>query len=194
MSDRRPHWTDDLIEAVYAELPAKAYQVEPDSWEVHRIIAAVEDWVLSAPIFDLYLSRKHAPDKAAIERVRELCKQPLFSGATAWVRVEDIEQALDGADSPPLRGEVVAELNGDLLLRIIKANRDNPHRPCDCGSRAPNCEVCDERWPCTDATVAQVLAKPYLNARPYGQPDPWREGYNQALREVRDTLMDGNHE
>jgi len=28
----------------------------------------------------------------------------------------------------------------------------------------------------------------------HGQPDPWREGYNQALREVRDTLMDGNHE
>ena len=98
------------------------------------------------------------------------------------------------ADSPPLRGEVVAELNGDLLLRIIEANRDNPHRPCDCGSRAPNCEVCDERWPCPDATVAQVLAKPYLNARPHGQPDPWREGYNQALREVRDTLMEGNHE
>ena len=72
MSERRPHWTDDLIEAVYAELPAKKYQVEPDSWEVHRIIAAVEDWVLSAPIFDLYLSRKHAPDKAAIQRVREL--------------------------------------------------------------------------------------------------------------------------
>jgi len=72
MSERRSHWTDDLIEAVYAELPAKKYQVEPDSWEVHRIIAAVEDWVLSAPIFDLYLSRKHAPDKAAIQRVREL--------------------------------------------------------------------------------------------------------------------------
>ena len=28
----------------------------------------------------------------------------------------------------------------------------------------------------------------------HGQPDSWREGYNQALREVRDTLMDGNHE
>ena len=56
------------------------------------------------------------------------------------------------------------------------------------------CEVCDERWPCTEATVAQVLAKPYLNARPHGQPDPWREGYNQALREVRDTLMDESHE
>ena len=26
MSERRPHWTDDLIEAVYAELPAKKYQ------------------------------------------------------------------------------------------------------------------------------------------------------------------------
>jgi len=44
------------------------------------------------------------------------------------------------------------------------------------------------------STIQRVLAKPYLNARPHGQPDPWREGYNQALREVRDTLMDRSHE
>jgi hypothetical protein len=65
---------------------------------------------------------------------------------------------------------------------------DSTHRPCDCGADSPNCEVCDERWPCTEATVAQVLAKPYLNARPHGQPDQWREGYNQALREIRRVL------
>jgi hypothetical protein len=45
-----------------------------------------------------------------------------------------------------------------------------------------------------EEAVERVLAKPYLNARPHGQPDPWREGYNQALREVRDTLMDRSHE
>jgi len=101
MSERRPHWTDDLIEAVYAELPAKKYQVEPDSWEVHRIIAAVEDWVLSAPIFDLYLSRKHAPDKAAIQRVRERAGGPIPAVHGDWMAgyaaaMRDILSALDG--------------------------------------------------------------------------------------------------
>ena len=105
MTDRRrAWWTDDLIEAVYAELPAKKYQVEPDSWEVHRIIAAVEDWVLSAPIFDLYLSRKHAPDRAAIERVlklcanRQRCLDPAIKHPTAIsiISIDEVLQALDG--------------------------------------------------------------------------------------------------
>ena len=69
MTERRPHWDDDLIEAVrYA-----AHDWGPKSnLDTYAVIAAVEDWVLSAPIFDLYLSRKHAPDKAAIARVRHL--------------------------------------------------------------------------------------------------------------------------
>ena len=144
MTERRPHWDDDLIRSVHRVSPVSMLMPPND---VYAIIAAVED----------HLKAKR-------------------------------DSALGGADSTPLRGEVVAELNGDLLLRIIKANRDNPHRICDCGSGAPNCEVCDERWPCTEATVAQVLAKPYLNARPHGQPDQWREGYNQALREIRRVL------
>lgn len=69
--ERRAHWSDDLIDAV-----RDAVDVEfDDIWKLSddsilAVIAAVEDWVLSAPIFDLYLSRKHAPDKAAIQRVR----------------------------------------------------------------------------------------------------------------------------
>ena len=71
MSERRPHWTDDLIEAVYAELPAKKYQVEPDSWEVHRIIAAVEDWARWEHVPKGTLARLEQAE-AAIARVREL--------------------------------------------------------------------------------------------------------------------------
>ena len=71
MSERRPHWTNDLIEAVYAELPAKKYQVEPDSWEVHRIIAAVEDWARWEHVPKGTLARLEQAE-AAIARVREL--------------------------------------------------------------------------------------------------------------------------
>ena len=39
-----------------------------------------------------------------------------------------------------------------------------------------------------EAQVQRVREKPYLNARPHGQPEPWREGYNQALREVLRAL------
>ena len=72
MSERRPHWTDDLIEAVYAELPAKKYQVEPDSWEVHRIIAAVEDWARWEHVPKGTLARLEQAE-AAIARVRDVC-------------------------------------------------------------------------------------------------------------------------
>ena len=70
MTDRRPHWDDDLLTAVHAAVANDHFYFTTD--QVYDVIAAVEDWALSAPIFDLYLSRKHAPDKAAIQRVREL--------------------------------------------------------------------------------------------------------------------------
>ena len=87
MTERRPHWDDDLIDAVIDAIPLE-YIVR---WGkitgpgTYPVIAAVED----------HLKAKR-------------------------------DSALGGADSTPLRGEVVAELNGDLLLRIIEANRDNP--------------------------------------------------------------------
>lgn len=36
---------------------------------------------------------------------------------------------------------------------------DSTHRPCDCGTDSPNCEVCDEQWPCAasaEAAIARV--------------------------------------
>ena len=108
MSERRPHWTNDLIEAVYAELPAKKYQVEPDSWEVHRIIAAVEDWARWEHVPKGTLARLEQAE-AAIERVRDVCEQWQNYDAVDWATApyllvtdkltaaKQILQALDGA-------------------------------------------------------------------------------------------------
>ena len=71
MTERRPHWDTELEQSVSAIL-FDCYNNGVSEEQVYQAIAAVEDWVLSAPIFDLYLSRKHAPDKAAIARVRHL--------------------------------------------------------------------------------------------------------------------------
>lgn len=87
MSERRPHWDASLISAVLADL-RDVYDSGYGEEQAFRIIAAVEDWVLSAPIFDLYLSRKHAPDKAAIQRVRDLHRtgpgEPTPGGSICW--------------------------------------------------------------------------------------------------------------
>lgn len=37
---------------------------------------------------------------------------------------------------------------------------DSTHRPCDCGADSPNCEVCDEQWPCACEWCANLDAKP----------------------------------
>ena len=75
MTERRSHWDASLISAVLADL-RDVYDSGYGEEQAFRIIAAVEDWVLSAPFFDLYLSRKHAPDRAAIQRVREQLHKP----------------------------------------------------------------------------------------------------------------------
>lgn len=98
--DSRLHWDDDLIDTVLDSLPTRIGGYTLD--DVYAVIAAVEDWVLSAPIFDLYLSRKHAPDKAAIQRVREVCRDPSRRMmATShmnveWVDLNAVLNALEG--------------------------------------------------------------------------------------------------
>ena len=93
MTERRPHWTDDLIDAVrYA-----AHDWGPKSnLDTYAVIAAVEDWVLSAPIFDLYLSRKHAPDKAAIARVRQVLDEEQRGYNPPLGLISRIKTALEG--------------------------------------------------------------------------------------------------
>ena len=59
MSERRPHWDDDLIEAVNDCLDTSGDVI---SFDAYGVIAAVEDWV-----YDNFQGR-------AIQRVRELHK------------------------------------------------------------------------------------------------------------------------
>ena len=99
MSERRPHWDDDLIEAVRAltrTCPYEDYNCEVDDAQTYAVIAAVEDWVLSAPIFDLYLSRKHAPDKAAIARVRQVLDEEQRGYNPPLGLISRIKTALEG--------------------------------------------------------------------------------------------------
>ena len=100
MTERRPHWDTELEQSVSAIL-FDCYNNGVSEEQVYQAIAAVEDWVLSAPIFDLYLSRKHAPDKAAIARVRVMAEAALaahneLEGTYATVSAKALLRALDG--------------------------------------------------------------------------------------------------
>ena len=99
MTERRPHWDDELIEAVKDNISGYCFDhVEGPLYDddVYPVIAAVEDWVLSAPIFDLYLSRKHAPDKAAIARVRQVLDEEQRGYSPPLGLISRIRNALDG--------------------------------------------------------------------------------------------------
>ena len=71
MSERRPHWTDDLIEAVNDAMENNAYHDEM----VYAVIAAVEDWVYDNFQGGEYDNPvEYTPEERAIQRVRELHK------------------------------------------------------------------------------------------------------------------------
>ena len=95
MTERRPHWDTELEQAVSAVL-FDCYENGISEEQVYQVIAAVEDWVLSAPIFDLYLSRKHAPDKAAIARVRQVLDEEQRGYNPPLGLISRIKTALEG--------------------------------------------------------------------------------------------------
>jgi hypothetical protein len=47
---------------------------------------------------------------------------------------------------------------------------DSTHRPCDCGADSPNCEVCDEQWPCAASAEAAIARVRKLH-KPKQHPD-----------------------
>ena len=119
-SQRRPHWDDDLVDAVidlqyhcvdcmeddYPDIDQRDPDAANKAW-AHAIIAAVEDWQscqaminISASTYAMTVGRTEDA-KAVIQQVREVCDKPTMrttdiSGVTEWVRVRDIESALDG--------------------------------------------------------------------------------------------------
>ena len=67
---RRPHWDDDLIDAVSESIPYPFPEVV-----IYSVIAAVEDWQ-ATQVRELEVTVCECPPKAAIQRVRELCENP----------------------------------------------------------------------------------------------------------------------
>ena len=100
MSDRRPHWDAELLDAVGRSM--HAFYDRPDAMHVYAVIAAVEDWARWEHVPKGTLRRLEQAE-AAIARVREVCKakqgprahdDPYNRGwdaALTWV-----ERSLDG--------------------------------------------------------------------------------------------------
>lgn len=118
MSERRPHWDDDLIDSVVHAI-SDNYDYE---YRAYAVIAAVEDWheqkgednlpllvaLMNAEATKLV--RRAEKAEAAIQRVREVCDEPIspeWRGAYndlaphAWsagyiAAIRSVRRALDG--------------------------------------------------------------------------------------------------
>lgn len=72
MTDRRPHWDDDLIKAVADVLEHDDYIYAT----THAVIAAVEDWL--GPVEDMIRDANAAQAaEAKIQAVRQLCQSAI---------------------------------------------------------------------------------------------------------------------
>ncbi len=70
MSDRRPHWDAELLDAVGRSM--HAFYDRPDAMHVYAVIAAVEDWARWEHVPKGTLARLEQAE-AAIARVRDVC-------------------------------------------------------------------------------------------------------------------------
>jgi len=171
MTQRRPHWTDDLIGAVgnaIADIPAYDWQagtvrdarVLLDDYigHIHTLIAAVEDWqaqheIVSAPAVLIGAVQRAAIAEAAIQRVREVCEQqafPLNDVPTMAVTVTQILHALDG-DVVSDGRKCPAGMEPDSQYARHLEIKDHVH-DCDRGWHASSgdvvhrCSVCGGTW------------------------------------------------
>ena len=94
-SQRRPHWDDDLITAVCAT----GDDGEVDYWmtraQVHRIIAAVEDWARWEHVPKGTLARLERAE-SAIARVRQVLDEEQRGYSPPLGLISRIRNALDG--------------------------------------------------------------------------------------------------
>lgn len=143
MTERRPHWDDDLIKAVGDAIERADSAFYPTVGMVNDVIAAVEDWQVANARDRVYLAEPTSAEQAAIARVRELhgrhdpnCPygQDCAGAGLCLACREEYPcatiRALDGSNSPP----VTSEITGPL---IDPDCRDGKHSscvggPCDC--------------------------------------------------------------
>lgn len=93
MTERRPHWDDELIFAVMSAAGDGGHLFIDD---IHAVIAAVEDWQDANGFGRMgSLMRRLIDAEAAVERVREAC-DPF--GPMGSIAVWRILRALDGDD------------------------------------------------------------------------------------------------
>lgn len=111
MSERRPHWDDDLLQAVY---DAVFQRVDRDSGGVYEdvlpdVIAAVEDWqaqheIVSAPAALIDAVQRAAIAETQVRRVRQVAERfasesgpdPYGFGVARAVAADAVLDALDG--------------------------------------------------------------------------------------------------
>lgn len=98
MSERRPHWDAELLDAVGRSM--HAFYDRPDAMHVYAVIAAVEDWARWEHVPKGTLRRLEQAE-AAIARVRERAGGPIPAVHGDWMAgyaaaMRDILSALDG--------------------------------------------------------------------------------------------------
>ena len=97
MTERRPHWDDELIFAVMSAAGDGGHLFIDD---IHAVIAAVEDWQDANGFGRMgSLMRRLIDAEAAVERVREACvSSHVDDKGKKVVFLDRIQRALDGAE------------------------------------------------------------------------------------------------
>ena len=98
MSDRRPHWDAELLDAVGRSM--HAFYDRPDAMHVYAVIAAVEDWARWEHVPKGTLARLEQAE-AAIARVRDVCDRiwddARYAHKYGFLEVvREVRYALDG--------------------------------------------------------------------------------------------------
>ena len=137
MTDRRPHWDDDLVEAVRSKIgihqhgPIGEIRIyNPFDDEVYNVIAAVEDWQCDEHEQamrelrgwqDAAASYRLRAEKAeaAIARVRELCEQTTVSVSIGCRCYTDECSGTCGAGRP-----LSWHLNPAAVLAVLDGDSD----------------------------------------------------------------------
>lgn len=116
MSERRPHWDDQLVTAVIHEIGVLRPSPHSIRDTAYAVIAAVEDWARWEHVPKGTLRRLEQAE-AAIARVRELCEQTTVSVSIGCRCYTDECSGTCGAGRPLSwhlnPAAVIAALDGD---------------------------------------------------------------------------------
>lgn len=139
MTERRPHWDDDLIEAVSVAVVRMLYPEVYPSADIHAVIAAVEDWhekFVMHGAFRVLAERAASAeadrDRLANQLLNEVpdsyiqMKARALTAEAAIARVRELceDKTREVAASDPLFGPPCA-LYVDDILRALEGDGDD---------------------------------------------------------------------